>query len=116
MVIQSAQIDCMIAREISHRPRRRATRARARASSGGFNSPPTRSMQSILHGPHTICLLTDFGILNSIACRILNSDQFLNWILTENELDSRVHIYYPEKVVPYGRTPVVFTFQESHQL
>ena len=48
---------------------------------------------------HTICVLTDFGILNSIACRILNSDQFLNWILTENELDSRVHIYFTEKVI-----------------
>ena len=57
------------------------------------------AIQSILHGPHTICLLTDFGILNSIACRILNSDQFLNWILTENELDSRVHIYFTEKVL-----------------
>ena len=31
------------------------------------------AIQSILHGPHTTCLLTDFGILNSIACRILNS-------------------------------------------
>ena len=62
------------------------------------------AIQSILHGPHTTCLLTDFGILNSIACRILNSDQFLNWILTENELEIRDHINFTEKVLFFNST------------
>lgn len=61
----------------------------------------THAIQSILHGPRTTCLLTDFGILNSIACRILNSDQFLYWILTENELEIRDHINFTEKVAAY---------------
>ena len=50
------------------------------------------------YGVRTSCLLTDFGILNSIACRIQNSDQLLYRILSENELEIRSHINLTEQV------------------